>query len=68
MTVNVGGMDRVLRIAGGLALMALFFLLQGNARAWSLVGVVMLFTGLSGFCPLYRLIGINTCSSSKGNA
>jgi hypothetical protein len=67
MTVNVGGMDRVLRIVGGLALMALFFLLQGDARAWSLVGVVMLFTGLSGFCPLYRLIGINTCSSSQGN-
>ena len=68
MTVNVGGIDRVLRIVGGLALMSLFFLLQGEARAWSLAGVVMLFTGVSGFCPLYKVIGINTCSSNRGNA
>jgi hypothetical protein len=64
MTVNVGGIDRVLRMAVGLALMSLFFVAQGNARAWSLVGLVVLFTGISGFCPLYKLTGINTCKTS----
>jgi hypothetical protein len=64
MTVNVGGIDRVLRIVVGIALLSLFFLAQGNARAWSLAGLVMLFTGVSGFCPLYRLVGINTCKTT----
>jgi hypothetical protein len=64
MTVNVGGIDRVLRIIVGVALLSLFFLAQGNARAWSLVGLVVLFTGISGFCPLYRLVGINTCKTT----
>jgi hypothetical protein len=64
MTVNVGGIDRVLRIVVGIGLLSLFFLAQGNVRAWSLVGLVMLFTGVSGFCPLYRLVGINTCKTT----
>ena len=64
MTVNVGGIDRVLRIVVGIALLSLFFLAQGNARAWSLAGVVMLFTGISGTCPVYKLMGINTCKTT----
>jgi hypothetical protein len=30
------------------------------------VGLVALFTGLFSFCPLYKVLGINTCSMSKG--
>lgn len=52
MKTNVGTVDRALRIVGGLALLSLFFFLEGPARSWSLVGLVMLGTGLSGFCPL----------------
>jgi hypothetical protein len=48
----------------GIALLSLFFLAEGNARAWSLAGVVLLFTGLFGFCPVYRMVGINTCKPS----
>ena len=39
MTPNVGGMDRTLRIVAGLALLSLFFLLEGNARYWGLIGI-----------------------------
>jgi hypothetical protein len=65
MKTNVGTVDRSLRIVVGLALLSLFFFLEGSARSWSLVGLVMLGTGLSGFCPLYTLFGFDSCS--KGN-
>jgi hypothetical protein len=66
MTTNVGGIDRVLRIVVGIAVLALFFVLEGNARYWALVGLVPLFTGLFQTCPLYSVIGVNTCPMRKG--
>jgi hypothetical protein len=62
---NVGGADRWLRIIVGLALMSLYFLLEGPARAWSLAGLVLLVTGVSRFCLLYTVFGINTNSTGK---
>jgi hypothetical protein len=61
MNANVGGIDRVLRIVVGIAVLSLVFVLDGTARWWGLVGLVPLFTGLARFCPLYGLLGINTC-------
>ena len=66
MTTNVGGIDRILRIVVGIAVLALFFVLEGNARYWALVGLVPLFTGLFRTCPLYSVIGVNTCPMKKG--
>ena len=66
MTANVGGIDKVLRLVIGVALISLFFVAEGNVRAWSLLGVVLLVTGASGFCPLYKLVGINTCKTAQG--
>jgi hypothetical protein len=63
MDVNVGNADRIVRILVGLALLSLFFLLEGNARWWGLVGFVPLLTGLVRWCPLYTLIGVNTCGT-----
>ena len=65
MKTNVGTVDRALRIVAGLAVLSLFFFLEGPARSWSLVGLVMLGTGLSGFCPLYTLLGFSSCSNGK---
>lgn len=65
MTVNVGGMDRTIRIVVGIALLALFFILEGNARYWGLVGLLPLATGLFRFCPAYTLFGVNTCPMKK---
>jgi hypothetical protein len=66
MTQNVGGIDRTLRIVAGLALLSLFFLLEGNARYWGLIGIVPILTGFFRFCPVYPLLGINTCPMKKG--
>ena len=66
MTVNVGGLDRILRIVAGLAVLSLFFVLEGSARYWALVGFVPLLTGLFRFCPAYSLIGLNTCPMKRG--
>lgn len=61
MNANVGGIDRVLRIVVGIAVLSLVFVLDGPARWWGLVGLVPLFTGLVRFCPLYAALGLNTC-------
>ncbi len=55
---NEGTLDRTLRVIVGLALLSLVFV--GPATPWGLVGLVPLLTGLVGFCPLYRLVGIDT--------
>ena len=67
MKANVGGVDKILRIVVGLGLLSLILILEGNARWWGLVGLVPLLTGVINFCPLYALIGINTCPM-KGKA
>ena len=57
--VNVGGFDRLLRIVVGIALLALVFV--GPKTLWGLIGIVPLVTGIFKTCPLYNLLGINTC-------
>jgi len=56
---NVGGIDRILRIVLGLALIALT--LTGTIGAWGWIGVVPLLTAGFGFCPLYSVLGFSTC-------
>lgn len=63
MKSNVGGIDRALRIVGGLVLIALA--LTGTIGAWGWIGAVPLFTGLAGFCPVYPLLGVSTCPARK---
>ena len=58
MKKNVGGIDRILRIVVGIALIALT--LTHTLPVWGWIGVVPLATGLMGFCPLYPLLKINT--------
>lgn len=59
MPCNEGKFDRALRIIVGLALIALTFV--GPKSAWGWIGLVPLLTGAFGFCPVYALLGINTC-------
>ena len=58
MTANVGTIDRIVRIALGLGLLALVFV--GPKTAWGWIGLVPLLTAFAGFCPAYRLLGICT--------
>lgn len=63
---NVGGIDRVLRIVIGLALLAGFFLNADGAYRWAyLIGIVPLATGLLSTCPLYSILGLSTCPMKK---
>ena len=59
MKTNVGGIDRVLRIVVGLALIALT--LTGTIGAWGWIGLVPLATAAMGFCPLYTVLGFSSC-------
>ena len=61
---NMGSLDRILRIvvAAVLAYLAATGVLSGGIAigAW-IVAAVFLITSLIGFCPAYRLIGVDTC-------
>lgn len=63
MKLNVGGIDRILRILVGLGLVGWAAFMDGPAWAW--IGVIPLATGAIGFCALYPLIGLNTCPIKK---
>lgn len=59
MTRNIGGIDRVLRIILGLALISQVFV--GLETPWGWLGMVPLLTALAGWCPPYAMLGISTC-------
>ena len=63
MTRNEGSLDRAVRIGIGLALLSLIFV--GPKTLWGLVGLIPLLTGLAGYCPAYRLLGLSTCPLDK---
>lgn len=58
MKANVGGVDKLLRIVVGVALIA-WAAMGGPVWAW--IGVVPLLTGVFNFCPLYAALGMSTC-------
>lgn len=59
MKTNVGGIDRILRTVLGLVLIALT--LTGAIGVWGWIGVVLVITGAFATCPLYTMLGFNTC-------
>lgn len=65
MKVNEGSLDRAIRVVAGLALIA-WALFGGPVWAW--IGLVLLATGAIGMCPLYSILGINTCPVKKESA
>ncbi len=63
MKLNEGAVDRVLRVLVGIAILSLAFV--GPKTPWAYLGIVPLLTGIVGFCPLYAILGINTCGVSR---
>lgn len=63
MKTNEGTIDRVLRVAVGVLLLALTY--SQTIGAWGWIGLVPLATGLIGWCPLYTLLGVNTCPAKR---
>lgn len=56
--LNVGNLDRALRILIGLTLIGLA--VGGLIGVWGYIGVVLLLTGMAARCPLYSALGIAT--------
>lgn len=58
MKTNVGATDKLIRIVAGIVLIiiGIFY-----SKIWVIIGLIPLITGLIGYCPLYTLLGINTC-------
>ncbi len=63
MQKNTGTVDRALRVVVGLAVLSLTVV--GPQTMWGLLGLVPLLTGLVGYCPLYPLVGANTCCTDS---
>lgn len=64
MLTNESSIDRALRVVLGIVVLSL--VVVGPKTMWGLLGLVPLLTGLVGFCPLYRLLGVSTCSVHGG--
>lgn len=60
MKQNVGSVDRVVRIAAGIAILSLVFILEGDSRWFGLVGLLPLATAFVRWCPAYSVLGVST--------
>lgn len=66
MVHNAGRVDRAVRLVLGVMLLGLYGAIEAPWRYLTLLGLVLVATALTGFCPLYRLLGINTCRHKSG--
>lgn len=68
MKLNVGTIDRALRVIVGLVLIGLAYAgtLVG-VWVWigGVIGAVLLLTGLVGICPAYAIFGMSSCPAKK---
>ncbi len=63
MSVNIGIVDRCLRLIVGVALVAwaLGYIPTVAPSPWGWIGLIPLVTSLFGYCPAYALLGVKTC-------
>ena len=67
MTTNVGSPDKIARIVLGVVAAVVAFLVGAGSVLGIIlfvVAAILIVTALAGFCPLYRIFGINTCKVS----
>lgn len=68
MKKNAGNADRLIRVLLAAVFAYLYFggVVTGTAGIiLAVLGGVFLLTALVGFCPLYALVGVNTCPAKK---
>jgi len=55
---NEGTIDRAVRVVAGAIILSLAFV--GPQTPWGYIGIVPILTGILGFCPAYKIFGIDT--------
>lgn len=68
MTCNLGLTERTIRVIVGGTLVTIGYLADlsmGAVIAVYLVGAIALVSGIVGFCPAWKLLGINTCQAKE---
>ena len=65
MNANVGSADRAVRVIIGLVILSYLFIGEGSTRYFGLIGLVPLLTAAIGYCPLYSIVGLNTCGVKR---
>lgn len=63
MPVNIGSIDRIVRLVIGGALVALAA--TQTIGPWGYLGVILLGTAAASRCPLYLPFGLSTCEKKK---
>lgn len=63
MKLNLGALDRWIRIAGGAFVFSLGF--WGPQTNWAWLGLLVAFTGLIGHCPIYTMLGLSSCPRGR---
>ncbi len=63
MLITIGRTDQIVRVLAGLTLVALTAV--GSIGDWGWLGLVLVSTGMLRICPLYSLLGLNTCSMPR---
>ncbi len=68
MTKNVGTIDRAIRAVLGIIFILSFFFVKSFLLKIILLilGAVLIFTAITGFCGLYKILGISTCPIKEG--
>lgn len=68
MKKNVGNMDKAIRIAAAVIAAVLYFTETVSGLPGIILlaaGVILALTSVVGFCPMYTVLGINTCPARK---
>jgi len=68
MKVNVGSTDKIIRLLLAAVFAVLFFTgMVSGVLGYVLLalGAIFVLTSLIGFCPIYALVGLNTCPAKK---
>jgi hypothetical protein len=59
--LNVGAADRIIRLVLGIMMLGLYGALESPWKYLTLLGLVLIATAVTRFCPLYRVLGLSTC-------
>ncbi len=63
MQTNVGTIDRIIRIVGGVGIVGATY--ADLLPIWGYVAVVPVITAFVGFCPIYTMFGLSTCPAKR---